>query len=920
MQVETPRTVLNDSSARKVPPRSVRLLDFGLGGMKWPYSQRIRYLGVAVSIAVITAVSTTFLAAGSSATESDPQVVLENALRLADVYNWAGAAGDFTEAERLFLSREDDRGALYARLGRIRATVEQNERRLPSVSAELADELDTNPLLKSDQRLRLFALVVKGDIDAEFETASMKEDWTAVQALAKELGDSKWQNRAQAQLGLAAFYDGDLEAARTHVGSAIVAANRAGDKGALIRYLSAMGMGLVQTNTSEQALPYFDQALKIAASTPESGYPFVTQEGRCGALLRLHRLDEANALATEILSNARRGLRSAHEAIALRALASAEISRGDDSAGVKLLEEGIAIAEQHGHLRILAELQIMKAQRMTETGNLDAAEAAAEAAARASQETGDLWGVPRQLQLLGELYSRRGKYDQADDVYSKAEVLVDDLIGRASTVIDKTALIRTSGDIFTRHFSLVVDRFNDTERAFSIVEQVRGRAARDLLMAGGRMSPVSRDAERNISRLRIQLMSARATNEVRKLRDEIFLAEQARWSQPSTPALKNSISESVSLANIRTALSMSEAILVFVVAEPRSYCIVITRSTSRVIPISSKRVIEEHVEAYRRSVAAGRSATREARDLYRILLHPMRNLVAAQRLVVVRDGVLHQIPFDALIRPSGEYVLQTQIVEYSPSATNYYFLSRTRETRRASNGQPTALAIGGIPYSSTSLGGGEVNRGYKPAFNDLPSSADEALAVRDAFGPARTRLLTGWSATESGLTRADLRGYDLLHFGVHGVANSIYPDRAALILLSDKQAGHDGFLESPEITQLHLNPKLVVLSACESASGSLQGQEGVASLSRAFLLAGAHSVVSSLWMVDDSASLYLMKRFYRRIAEGKSFDTALTEAKREFIRDFGPNAVPLKWAAFILEGFGRGNLTRVGFKGRSHAR
>jgi CHAT domain-containing protein len=681
-----------------------------------------------------------------------------------------------------------------------------------------------------------------------------------------------------------------------------------------------MGLGLVQTNTSEQALPYFEHALKIAASTPESGYPFLTQEGKCAALLSLKRFSEAQALGTEVLTKAREGGRSAHEAVALRTLASIQIAGGYHSAALKLLDEGIAITERYDHVRTLAELQSIKADVLTRIGDLDGAEAAAEAAARASQESGDAWGVPRRLQLLADLYSRRGKYDKADDMYSRAGAFVDSLIGRASTLVDKTALIRTSGDIFTKHFSLVVDRFNDTERAFAIVEQVRGRAARDLLVAGSRMSRTSRDTERSISKVRLRLMSARSTAEVRKLRDEIFLAEQARWSQPGRSTPKLALAKAAHLPTIRSALTSSEAILTFVLAEPRSYCLVITRRSSRVIPLSSKPLIEGRVDAYRRAVETNLGATREARGLYRTLLQPIREAAVARKLIIVRDGALHRVPFDALVGPSGAYVLQTKTVEYAPSATGYYVLSSSREDRKDPEGPKTALAVGGIPYASTRLATGDVTRGYRSAFANLPSSADEALAVRAAIGSSRTTLLTGQQATETALMQADLHEYEILHFGVHGLANAVYPDRAALILLSDKRAGDDGFLQSPEIAQLRLNADLVVLSACESAAGPLQGQEGVANLSRAFLLAGARSVVSSLWTVDDKSSLYLMRRFYRRIADGKTFGTALAEAKRDMIRDFGPNAVPSKWAAFTLEGLGSGRLSDTGIRVRSRAR
>lgn len=886
--------------------------------VRHPLTLQTRRLGYTASaiVAGLLAIVTTRPAA---ATQAEAQSSLQDALRLADLYNWAGATSNFSQAERLFMAAGDDRGALQARLGRLRATVEQNERGLPVLSAELADELDTNPLLKSDRRLRMFALVVKGDIDTEVDTASMKSDWTEVRTIAQEVGDAKWQYRAQAQLGLAAFYDGDLETARTNVSSAVMAATKAADRGALIRYLSAMGIGLVQTNTSEQALPYFENALKIAASTPESGYPFLTQQGKFAALFSLKRFGDAEALATEVLTKAREGHRSANEAVALRTLAAIQIARGDHATAVKLLDEAIAIAERYGHVRILAELQAVKADLLTQIGDLDAAEAAAEAAAESSQESGDSWGAPRRLQVLADLYNRRGKYDKADDVYSRAGAFVDAMIGRASTVIDKTALIRSSGDIFTRHFALVVDRFHDTERAFSIVEQVRGRAARDLLMTGTRLSPTARDTERNISKIRLRLMSARSTAEVRKLRDEIFLAEQARWSTSSMSTLTASVSKDVRLTDIRSVLSPSDAILTFVLAEPQSYCLVITRRTSRVVPLDSRHAIEDRIGAYRKAVDSKLPARREARILYRILLQPIREAASARRLIVVRDGVLHLIPFDALVTPSGQYVLQDRTVEYAPSASSYYVLSRSKDQEDGDHTK-AALAVGGIPYASTSLAAGDVTRGYRSAFTNLPSSADEALAVRAAIGPSRTTLLTGRQATETALTRADLYDYGLLHLGVHGLANAVYPDRAALILLSDKRAGDDGFLQSPEIVQLRLNAALVVLSACESAAGSLQGQEGIANLSRAFLLAGARSVVSSLWAVDDKSSLYLMRRFYRRIAAGIDFGQALADAKKDMLRDYGPNALPYKWAAFTLEGLGSACLSDTGLRVRSRAR
>jgi CHAT domain-containing protein len=91
-------------------------------------------------------------------------------------------------------------------------------------------------------------------------------------------------------------------------------------------------------------------------------------------------------------------------------------------------------------------------------------------------------------------------------------------------------------------------------------------------------------------------------------------------------------------------------------------------------------------------------------------------------------------------------------------------------------------------------------------------------------------------------------------------------------------------------------------SACETAVGPLQGQEGVANLSKAFLAAGGRSVISTLWQIDDNASLFLMRRFYAHLGAKRSPDDALRRAKLDFVRKFGPAAVPHLWAGYTFEG------------------
>ena len=152
------------------------------------------------------------MVAHGQATADDPDVFLKKALHMGDLYNWADAAPLFTEAEQLYKARGDSRNELYAHLGRIRSTMEQLS--LPEVSADLGAELDKNPLLQTDKELRLFCLMVRGDIDGEIDAVPMRRDWEAALKIAQALGDKKWENRASGELGFSLFLEGDMAAAR----------------------------------------------------------------------------------------------------------------------------------------------------------------------------------------------------------------------------------------------------------------------------------------------------------------------------------------------------------------------------------------------------------------------------------------------------------------------------------------------------------------------------------------------------------------------------------------------------------------------------------------------------------------------------------------------------------------------------------
>jgi tetratricopeptide (TPR) repeat protein len=513
--------------------------------------------------------------------------------------------------------------------------------------------LDNNPLLQADKRLRLFCLIVKGDIDGEIEAGAMREDWRDVQALASELGEKKWQYRALAQLGIAAFYNGDLATAGKNVASALAAATKEGDGAAQVRFMTTLGIGLREAHMNEEALTYFDNALRIASTIPDIGYPFFTKEALLEDLIDAKRIDAAQKLADEILAQAQQRHHPQAEAIVLTLEAHIATQRHDDVAALHTLQQSMALSESGGFVRDLADAQALASDIYRDGGKLEKATEFANLAATSTQESGDTWSVPRRLQAVALLDIKQGQYEEADRVFDRASAFVDALIGSHSSVLEKTALITASSELYSQHFALVADRFNDPSKAYSIIEQVRGRVTTDLLMAGAVAPAQAKKDQLAISELRLKLAAARSTSDVRQIRDQIFLVEQTRWVTPEISILKAKSHDPVSMEQVQRGLDPVAVILEYVLANPRSYCLVISKRDVRILPLAGKQSIEALISAYLKAVKAKAPAHNEGRRLYDALLAPIPLAAQKEHLFVVRDGPLHLVPFDGFIDEGG---------------------------------------------------------------------------------------------------------------------------------------------------------------------------------------------------------------------------------------------------------------------------
>jgi CHAT domain-containing protein len=191
------------------------------------------------------------------------------------------------------------------------------------------------------------------------------------------------------------------------------------------------------------------------------------------------------------------------------------------------------------------------------------------------------------------------------------------------------------------------------------------------------------------------------------------------------------------------------------------------------------------------------------------------------------------------------------------------------------------------------------------ALGALPHARREGRAVvRRLGGGSELRLEE--RASEDALKKTDLSRYGILHFAAHAVADEENPDRSAVIL-SPGSDSEDGLLQVREIGELHLDGRIVVLSACRTAAGRTLNGEGVQSLARAFFRAGAHAVVASRWPLRDDEAAVLFEDFYRELAKGQSLARSLRRATE---RAAASGLPPAAWSGLTL--YGDGTLTAVG--------
>jgi CHAT domain-containing protein/tetratricopeptide (TPR) repeat protein len=577
-------------------------------------------------------------------------------------------------------------------------------------------------------------------------------------------------------------------------------------------------------------------------------------------------------------------------------------------------------------------------------GRMSAARAAYERGLQLGEALNDqdvlwpaLWGLGRCQRAAGELNRAAQSYARSIEIIGYRE-------GELTTDEGKVALVQTARDAFDELIAVHLERAPANATAFAdalgVAEQSRARALNQLMRGWGdarpslaslglafcyRPPPTAAELEcddGNVpglpSAIANQFVGATPTvgprRECRPARSGPSMAVQMQIGTP-VPQFEDDGVAAAPRPQKSPAQPAPLPRLVFHVMRDRTAVFAVDPAggvRGFVAPIG-EAVLAERVHDLRAALAVDqvprgvkRAGTEEAARaapaldleaalgaLYRDLIAPLeRALPAAGSVLVIEPhGPLWLLPFAALPAQAGGWLGQRYRLVHAPSAAT---LDEVRATLRPTEHSASRILVIGNPIVAQVADASDDP--FRSRLQPLPGAEQEAKRITALFPSEQSTLLIGAHATLEALEKA-ARGHQVIHLATHGFASAERPLESYLVLAPSVCEDR---LSARRAMALPLSADLVTLSACQTGLGRISG-EGVMGLSRAFFVAGARSVLVSLWSVSDEATERLMTAFYRHYVNGMSKAAALQEAMRE-VRALPSFSNPRYWAPFILLG------------------
>jgi len=793
---------------------------------------------------------------------------LGNTLQAQGLY--LDAAGYLEQSERAFEELGNQRsratvlnnlGTLYGYMGDYERALEIHAQSL-EIARKLADNLRIAAALNNTAVVHNWMgnyRVALGELNEALKLRQdLKSDWGAAETLNN--------------IGLVFQSQGDHKQSLAYFGQALALDQKLGDKSLEAESRLNMGVELLALGRGTVAVQEFNQSIRLSESTERKILLGEALRGLGRAELRLGKssgalrdFDRASAIQEEIGDKA--GL-----ADTTVELAATRLQLGDSSQALTLARRAAEQAAEISRPDTFWQAKLVSGKALRRSGRMREAAADLDAAI-ATVET-------LQLEVAGPTTSLPAYFGDRLEAY-RERVLLDLAQGDVAAALTHA----------------------ERSKARALAEALRGSHPRMARWITEEERQRARELENQLVALNIRLVKASAGSQekpaelragLESKRRELESFQTALYARHPELAFERGEPETVQAGDLQALASSAQAVILdYVVTQDVTYLFVLQpKQPLRVFPIHVSTVaVKKKAAEFRRQLASqdlGFAAI--SGELYRLLVIPAAAELAGHRaLIIVPDGPLWDVAFQALQPRPNHYLIEDAAISYSPSLS---VLSDTlKRAGERTGGSPDLLALGNPTTASAER---------------LPEAEKQVRELEKLYGENQSRIVTGTAATEE-LFKSEAGKYRVLHLASHAILDDASPMYSHLLLATKPAGREDGMLEAREVMDLDLRAEMVVLSACETARGQAAAGEGITGLLWAMFVAGAPTTVASLWRVESASTSELMVEFHRQWLQNRRDHAPF--AKASAMRTAALKLIasprythPFYWAGFIVAG------------------
>jgi len=781
-------------------------------------------------------------------------------------------------------------GGVYLLLGHYSDAIDYYQQALV-----LDEDLGRKPAESQDLGNLAICQAAIGQLDESVKTFDRALTLASSAGLKKEEADWR-KGRASTLLRLGKF-DEALKEYRT----ALASYEKAGLRRELDEALYDDGYVHLMLGDRRSAEHSFQRAIQVSKQISFSHGILINTLALADVAWRSGDLTRAVASANDVVEQARKLEDRVSTVSGLLVLSLSLRDEGNTKQALAQAREAVSIAQQSGAKLLQAQALDTEAEILLKVNKTEDALGSLSSAADLLVNTGDTqlpWHVDY---LQGQALESVKRDEDAVAAYRRSITSIESIRGSISEDRFRTGFLQDKEKVYIALVRLLL-RMGRLGEAFQYSERLRARGYLDLLNRSALppSNPRIAELQARIRRLQraIEEENSKAPSEQRSSAAGTFSAELADAEREYSDLvglhadvefLSAAVPEP---AEVERELPIDKAVIEYVVGS-RQIAIFVLRHDGLHAMLEPLRAVDldSKITLLRDLIRRPDSTDWQlpARSLRRLLMDPIEKadwLHGVSEITIVPHAFLHYLPFATLLRSTREgqrFLIEDYVISYLPMAG--------------------ALAMSSPPRSS-----GERLAALAPSVSNLQFTSGEVRAVGTAFGPHAT-VIVGSKATETWFKHM-AGDYDVIHFATHGFFNRANPLFSGVQLEPDAQ--NDGRLHVYEILGLHLRAQLVTLSACETALGSgyfteIPAGDEFVGLTRAFLSAGASTVVASLWEVNDNSTARLMQSFYRKVSKD-SPSVSLAIAQRSMLNGDKDHRNPYYWSAFVVVGSGQARI------------